>query len=124
MIRNLVIVGMGGALGAIARVALSEYLPTTLLGLPLPIMLINILGCFIMGFLIEFMAFHGSFPAQMKYFLISGFLGGFTTFSSFALEYGLLFQKHAYSASSFYVIFSVGFSLLAFFIGVKIASSI
>ena len=94
MISYYVATGIGGAIGAMARVALSRVLPITFMEIPLPILFINIIGCLIMGLLTEFMALYWSVSESVRYLLISGFLGGFTTFSSFALEFGLLFEKN------------------------------
>jgi CrcB protein len=119
MISYYVATGIGGAIGAIARVALSRVLPITFMEIPLPILFINIIGCFIMGLLTEFMALYWSVSESVRYLLISGFLGGFTTFSSFALEFGLLFEKNLQLSAMIYATFSVVLSLIFFFIGVK-----
>lgn len=119
MISYYVATGIGGAIGAIARVALSRVLPITFMEIPLPILFINIIGCLIMGLLTEFMALYWSVSESVRYLLISGFLGGFTTFSSFALEFGLLFEKNLQLSAMIYATFSVVLSLIFFFIGVK-----
>lgn len=112
--------GLGGALGAIARVALGKAWSITLLGVPCYILFVNILGCFIIGLLSELMSLYWTASDNTRYFLISGFLGGFTTFSSFALEFGLLFEKQEYRAAMLYAISSVVLGIIAFFIGAKI----
>ena len=86
-------IAAGGALGAVTRVGLSHILPSTLLGLPVPIIVINILGCFFMGLLTGVFALQLLPYQSFKYFMISGFLGGFTTFSAFAHDFGLLLYK-------------------------------
>lgn len=113
-------IGLGGALGAIVRVALAAFLPATIMGIPTYIMSVNIIGCGIMGILTELMALRWSASEGMRYFLVSGVLGGFTTFSAFALEFGLLFEKHFYLSSLLYAALSFILSLSAFFIGLKI----
>jgi len=56
----------------------------------------------------------------MRHFLSQGFLGGFTTFSAFALEFGLLYEKGNYWTACIYAILSIMLSLGAFFAGMKL----
>ncbi|MBN2479159.1 MAG: CrcB family protein [Parachlamydiales bacterium] len=113
-------VGLGGALGAILRVALSRFLPSFILNIPLKILCINVLGCFILGILTQILALHWQTSINMRHFLIQGFLGGFTTFSAFALEFGLLYEKGSYISAIIYATLSVVFSIIFFFGGLKI----
>ena len=73
-----------------------------------------------MGLLIEFTSLHYSISDNARYFLVSGFLGGFTTFSAFALEFGLLYEKNQFWSAVIYTLLSVGISLSAFFGGIKL----
>jgi CrcB protein len=107
-------------LGAVSRVALGRCLPDSIFGLPFYILGINTIGCLIMGILAEVMAFYWSVSDNVRYFLISGFLGGFTTFSAFALEFGLLISRHQYALAYLYAGFSFLFSIGGFFVGLKI----
>jgi len=120
MTSEYLLIGLGGALGAIFRVFLSNILPYSAFNIPIYIMLINIIGCFFMGAISELLGLYWSTSLNMKYFLISGLLGGFTTFSAFALEFGLLIEKGQYLESALYILLSVMLSLMAFFIGLKI----
>lgn len=112
-------VGLGGALGAIARVALTRIFPQFLFGIPLAIMCVNILGCFVLGLLTEFLAQYWNASWNIRHFLIQGFLGGFTTFSAFSLEFGLLYEKGLSTTAVVYAILSVVLSLAGFFIGLR-----
>lgn len=116
---SYILVALGGASGALVRVLLSRFIPDAIYGVPLPILMINIIGCLLMGIIVELTALHWSIP-QLRAFLVPGFLGGFTTFSSFALEFGLLYEKQAYWPACFYALFSFIGSICAFFIGLKI----
>lgn len=120
MIFDYLVVGIGGALGAIARVALGKLLPADIMGLPTQILCINVLGCFFMGCLSAFLTMHDSVPDHMKAFLTAGCLGGFTTFSAFAFEFGTLCEKHLYVPAFLYAALSFILSISSFFIGIKV----
>ena len=85
----------GGALGSGARhlvnVGFGRWLGA---GFPWSTLFVNVVGCFLMGVLIEALAlrFHGSL--ELRTFLATGVLGGFTTFSAFSLDFALLMQRH------------------------------
>lgn len=119
MFLHYLMIGLGGALGTMARVALSKTLTDHVWGIPFPILLINILGCFLIGLITAMMGFAGSASDTARYFWISGFLGGFTTFSAFALEVGLLFERNQWLLAMTYILLSVALSLIFFFIGLK-----
>ena len=59
---------------------------------------VNVLGCFIMGLLVELMALKLNVGNEMRAFLTTGILGGFTTFSAFSLDFALLVERKAYAA--------------------------
>lgn len=120
MMIHYLLTGLGGAIGAMARLLISKLLPSAFFGLPIPTLVINVLGCFVMGILTEWFALYWSAPDKIRYFLVSGFLGGFTTFSAFSLEFGLLFQKNELILSGLYLFLTVFLSLCFFFAGIKL----
>ncbi len=112
------LIGLGAALGGITRVAIGKLLLTPVYGITIPIIFVNVLGCFLMGIAAASLSI---LPENFRFFLIPGFLGGFTTFSSFALEFGLLYEKNLYIDAIIYIGLSVFLSIIFFFIGLKIA---
>lgn len=120
MVFSYFLIGLGGALGAMARVALTRLLPHFFLELPIAILCVNVIGCFAMGLFTEILALHWNASFNMRHFLNQGFLGGFTTFSAFALEFGLLYEKGNYWAACIYAVLSIVLSLGAFFAGLKL----
>lgn len=117
---NYLLIGLGGALGAMARVGVGRLFPTTLAGsIPLQMLAVNVIGCFMMGLLSSWLEYHNG-PLALRYFLITGVLGGFTTFSAFALEGMLLVQKQQYWPAAAYIILTVVLCLAFFFIGSKL----
>ena len=113
-------VGLGGALGAMGRVGISAFFPSFIFNIPLKILCVNIIGCFIAGIVVEFMAFYSNLPTNARAFLIQGLLGGFTTFSAFAIEFGLLYEKESYFLAILYAILSVVLSIIFFFCGLRL----
>ncbi|PAT34201.1 fluoride efflux transporter CrcB [Vandammella animalimorsus] len=116
---NLLLVGLGGLLGAIARYVLSLHLSAAtapsagLAPLPWGTLAVNLLGCLAIG-LLAGLAMRGDWldPA-LRLFLFTGVLGGFTTFSAFGLEALTLLLQRQWALALGYVLASVGLGLLA-----------
>jgi len=77
-------VALGGALGALARLFLASALRNVIDGFPVGTFAINAIGCFVFGLLWAWNA--GKWPAPVAAAVFTGFLGAFTTFSTFAFE--------------------------------------
>ena len=114
----IISVGAGGALGAIARylvgMAISHNLPNH--GW-LATLSVNIVGCFAMGIMATILIESPSVSPAVRSFVMIGFLGALTTFSSFALDIHILLDKQGFMAGAGYLITSVGLSLAMFFAG-------
>jgi CrcB protein len=114
----IISVGAGGALGAIARylvgMAISHHLPNH--GW-LATLSVNIVGCFAMGIMAAILIESPSVSPAVRSFVMIGFLGALTTFSSFALDIHILLDKQGFMAGAGYLITSVGLSLAMFFAG-------
>ena len=93
-------------------------------GFPWGTLTVNVLGCFIMGLLIEAMALRWSVSNELRAFLAVGILGGFTTFSAFSTDFALLFERDQYLAAGFYLAASVGLSIGALFLGLAIVRAL
>src|SRR6476620_5376400 len=88
------LVGIGGALGAMARFGLGSIVGTPHNGFPTSTFLINILGCTAMGVLIGVLAkTTPQYQNEIRLFVAVGVLGGFTTFSSFSLDTMTMFER-------------------------------
>lgn len=82
---NILLVGIGGALGSISRYLLSTWVQSISRSLDFPFgtLAVNLIGCFVIGFLAELAEARGAFTSESRAFIFIGILGGFTTFSSF-----------------------------------------
>ena len=124
MFANLIMVALGGALGASARylsgIGIVRLLGHT--GLPLGIIAVNILGSFLMGAFITLAAQRGL--THISPLVATGFLGGFTTFSSFSLETVTLYQRGEIGLAALYVGLSVVVSILALVAGIWVARAV
>lgn len=85
---NILLVGIGGALGSIARYLTSGWVQavTKSIDFPFGTLAVNLLGCFVIGFLAQLAEARGAFTSESRVFIFIGVLGGFTTFSSFGNE--------------------------------------
>ena len=121
----LLAVALGGALGASGRHLVSRGMVHLLgAGFPWGTLLVNVLGSFLMGVLIEMAALRLELSNEMRAFLFVGVLGGFTTFSTFALDTVSLYERGDLMASFLYVLGSVTLSVAGLFAGLAIMRSV
>jgi fluoride exporter len=122
---TVVWVAAGGAIGSALRYGVNAW-STRALGADFPwaTLIVNVVGCFCMGMLIGAMALKLSVTNDMRAFLTTGILGGFTTFSAFSLDFAALIERKAYMPAMFYGAASVVLSLAAIFAGLAIARSL
>lgn len=123
MLTNFIYVAIGGAAGASLRYAAGLWI-TRLFGhgFPLGVMTVNIVGSFLMGVFVVFAAQRSL--THLSPLVMTGFLGGFTTFSAFSLEAVTLFERGQIGASGVYVATSVVGSIVALFAGLWVAREI
>ena len=109
-------VALGGAFGAMARYGVFLWLTPHPGKFPIATFAANICGCFLAGVLYVSIT-HGAIPQPWRPLLAIGFLGAFTTFSTFSLEALLLWQNQFPAVAFFYVAATVVGCLLAVWLG-------
>lgn len=122
---GILYVALGGALGASGRhllgmATLKSFGP----GYPYGTLTANVIGGFLMGLLVGWLALKVSGGSNLRLFLGVGLLGGFTTFSAFSLDAFLMYEKKAYGALLGYVGGSVILSIGALMIGLILARKV
>jgi len=118
------LVALGGGIGACARFALSGWLLpyTSQEKFPWPTFSVNVLGCLIAGALFALAEKHHLMSPNLRLFLFTGILGGFTTFSAFGVETFFLLRRGDYLIASAYVVGSVAIGLIALILAYKSVS--
>ncbi|MBI2380809.1 MAG: fluoride efflux transporter CrcB [Gammaproteobacteria bacterium] len=94
---GLLLVGLGAALGAWSRWALSLALNSLYPALPLGTLAANLVGAYLMGLALGLIDNYGHLSPDIRLFLVTGFLGGLTTFSAFSGEMSLLVERQQWS---------------------------
>ena len=122
---HILLIFLGGGLGAISRWGLSSGVQTlaektSLHRFPLGILACNLLGCFLIGCI--FGCFTQKHPAWLFPFLVTGFLGGFTTFSTFGRDTIEAFQDGASAIAFANILLSITLSLAAVWGGMKLCA--
>jgi len=113
MVDSYLMVLIGGAMGAVCRYAVSIQMKRILSSeFPLATFLINLTGSFLLGLLLA-----SDTGGMVRLLLGTGFLGGFTTFSTFQVENVTLLRKGSVATLLLYVTLSVGLSVTAAFLG-------
>ena len=120
---NILLVAIGGALGSVTRYLTIElftrhFIRNLPAHFPWPVFLVNIIGSLLAGILYYFMIkYFDHFDIRIKNLLMIGFLGGFTTFSTFSLDFFRLFTAGQIGLALTYALSSVTISILALFFG-------
>ena len=111
---------LGAVIGASARHFIFTIMAARSLHFPYHTLVVNIIGCLLVGFVAEFFALKSHLPLNARVFLVTGILGSFTTFSSFALDAGLLIEKNEWLKSMIYMTSSVILGVASYFLAVYI----
>ena len=120
MLIKLIMILAGGGLGALARYTLGSQIDKNLnLSFPVGIFFVNLLGCFLIGLIVSIFENKLIFSENLKIFLIIGFLGSLTTFSTFAFDnYNFMTQKNILLLFA-NIFLTNTFGLLMVLIGIK-----
>lgn len=118
-------VAVGGAIGCCARLGVTQLVQAVYgRSFPLATLIINVLGCLLMGFLFFAALERLNVSPVMRAAILTGGLGGFTTFSTFAMEALLLLEAGETARAVLYLALSVVLGLTAAFLGAYIARSL
>lgn len=123
-VQNLLLVGLGGFLGAVARYKLGGLvLHVTVQGrFPFSTLTVNVLGCLVVGVLAGMAERYHAFGPDTRLFLFTGLLGGFTTFSAFGLEAVHLLRRGDVALAMVYAGASVTLGIAAVWLGLKLVA--
>ena len=116
--KHLLLVGLGGFIGSVARFLVSKLnLSWHFLSIPMGTLTVNVLGSFIIGILVGISVKSDLISTDLRLFLMVGFCGGFTTFSSFSSENLMLMQNGQVVTVLIYTALSVLLGFLAVYLG-------
>lgn len=121
MLRTLLLIGLGGGLGSILRYLINVWMQKNITnGFLYATFTVNLIGSLLIGLLMGYILKTNG-ASDLKFLMVIGFCGGFTTFSSFAYENYTLLQSGNISSSILYTIASVVLCVLAVWLGIVLA---
>lgn len=112
MIKSIIAISLGASCGAVFRWFLGTKLNSLTPQIPLGTLSANLIGGFLIGFFVAFFANNSTLSPEWKLLIITGFLGGLTTFSTFSAEMFALIQQNNFNALLFGLVLHVGGSLI------------
>lgn len=118
---SYLLVFLGGGLGATLRHLINVTCARCVApGFPWGTFLINITGSTVMGLIAGYLAFKGEASQPWRLFLMTGILGGYTTFSAYSLDAALLYERGELTLAALYVVGSVALSIAGLFGGLAL----
>ena len=121
MLKNLLLVGLGGGMGTMLRYMAWYFFRSS--NFPTSTLLVNIAGSLIIGIVIGLSIKEAGFSNNWKLFLATGICGGFTTFSAFSIENLQMLQTGKYLLSALYICTSIILGIGATWLGFKLAGN-
>jgi CrcB protein len=121
---SLIAIVLGAGAGAVLRWWLVSALNAVLPNLTLGTLAANLLGGYIIGVAVAWFGAHPGFSPQLRLFIITGFCGGLTTFSTFSAELALLLQEGRYGWMATSMVVHVGGSLAMTLLGIATVMSL
>jgi CrcB protein len=124
-VTSALLVALGGALGSVARYGVGVWSARAFgVGFPWGTLAVNVLGGLAMGFLAALFALRAGTSDGTRLFLMTGVLGGFTTFSAFSLDSVALWERGEAGAAAVYVLASVALSIAALAAGLALGRAL
>ncbi|HIH74336.1 MAG TPA: fluoride efflux transporter CrcB [Methanosarcina sp.] len=121
---TILLVGIGGFIGAILRYTLGGWIQSSFINFPVGTLTINTIGSFFLGLVMYLSEYQGFFSGQTRIFLTIGILGAFTTLSTFGYESFRLLDDSKLTFMTINIVSTVLFSMLAVYLGKIVALSV
>lgn len=119
MLRAILLVGLGSAGGGILRYLVGKWAHSIIAtSFPLGTMIVNVLGCFVIGLVYCFFSKSNPYDTNMQLLLATGFCGGFTTFSSFMHENYVMLENGNFLQLALYTSLSILLGILALYFAI------
>jgi fluoride exporter len=122
MLRTLFLIAIGGGIGSVFRFSTTVFVQKYYSNIfPLATLITNVFGCLLIGLLFGYLEKNQISNSNLKWFLVTGFCGGYTTFSASGLENYSLFNSNNIPLALLYIGFSIFLGLIAVWLGISIS---
>jgi CrcB protein len=118
MVKSIMIVGLGGFIGTVARFLISRYFQVNITSVfPWSTFIVNIVGCLLIGIIYGISEKGDFLSPEIRLFLTVGICGGFTTFSTFSNDSFMLIREQEWFRFALYTSLSIFIGLMAVYVG-------